>query len=165
MNIATTAFYSELYFWVNLMGLLLQAFVVSRLVRLGGFGLLLIATPLVSLAAYLSMAIAPVIGIIKVMKVAENSSNYSINNTARHMLWLPTTKSMMYQAKATIDTLFVRIGDGMAALTVLLGTRVWSFSLTDFLLVNIILSLLWIVLSTILIREYNQRSKVIVQPA
>ncbi|HLA38435.1 MAG TPA: hypothetical protein VJ417_00485 [Candidatus Glassbacteria bacterium] len=165
INVATTAFYSELYFWVNLVGLFLQAFVVSRLVRLGGFGLLLIATPLVSLAAYLSMAIAPVIGIIKVMKVAENSSNYSINNTARHMLWLPTSKSMMYQAKATIDTLFVRIGDGMAALTVLLGTRVWSFSLTDFLLVNIILSLLWIVLSTILIREYNQRSKVIVQPA
>ena len=163
MNIATTAFYSELYFWVNLMGLLLQAFVVSRLVRLGGFGLLLIATPLVSLAAYLSMAIAPVIGIIKVMKVAENSSNYSINNTARHMLWLPTTKSMMYQAKATIDTLFVRIGDGLAALTVLLGTRLWSFSLTDFLFVNIVLSLLWIVLSACLIREYNQRSRTMAQ--
>jgi AAA family ATP:ADP antiporter len=165
MNVATTAFYSELYFWVNLSGLLLQAFVVSRLVRLGGFGLLLIATPLVSLAAYLSMAIAPVIGIIKVMKVAENSSNYSINNTARHMLWLPTTKAMMYQAKATIDTLFVRIGDGLAALTVLLGTRFWSYTLSDFLLVNIVLSTFWIILAVCLIREYNQRSRMLAQPA
>jgi AAA family ATP:ADP antiporter len=106
-----------------------------------------------------------VIGIIKVMKVAENSSNYSINNTARHMLWLPTTKAMMYQAKATIDTLFVRIGDGLAALTVLLGTRFWSYTLSDFLLVNIVLSTFWIILAVCLIREYNQRSRMLAQPA
>ena len=153
---ATTAFYGDLFFWINLIGLLLQAFVVSRLLRYGGFGLLLIATPLISLAAYVSMAIAPVLGIIKVMKVAENSSNYSVNNTARHMLWLPTTKAMLYQAKTAIDTLFVRLGDGLAALTVLIGTRVIPLEISDFIFINIGLIFIWIVVAWFLIREHRR---------
>ena len=104
INEATTAFYSDLYFWINTAGLLLQAFFVSRILRYGGFMALMLASPLVSLTAYLSMAVAPVIGLIKAMKVAENSSNYSVNNTARHMLWLPVSKEMLYQAKTAIDT-------------------------------------------------------------
>jgi len=155
VNVATTAFYSDLYFWINLIGLMLQAFIVSRLVRLGGFGLLIMTTPLISLVAYLSMSIAPVIGIIKVMKVAENSSNYSIHNTARHMLWLPTNKAMMYQAKTTIETLFYRLGDVLAALTVLLGTRYWQLRLDDFLVFNIVLCALWVLVSIYLYREYK----------
>jgi AAA family ATP:ADP antiporter len=153
---ATTAFYGDLYFWINLLGLLLQALVVSRMLRYGGLGLLLLATPVISLGAYLSMAIAPVLGIIKVMKVLENSSNYSVNNTARHLLWLPTTKEMLYQAKTAIDTLFVRLGDGLAALTVLVGTRVWSLGILQFIVVNIVLIVLWIGVAFFLMEE-NRR--------
>ena len=155
----TTAFYSDLYFWINLIGLLLQSFVVSRLVQLGGFGLLIMTTPVISLTAYLSMAMAPMIGIIKFMKVAENSSNYSIHNTARHMLWLPTNTAMLYQAKTTIETLFYRLGDGLAALTVLFGTRFWRFTLNEFLIFNVILCGLWVVISIYLYREYKVWSR------
>tara|TARA_R110002049_G_scaffold2743_5_gene21177 strand:- start:64726 stop:66132 length:1407 start_codon:yes stop_codon:yes gene_type:complete len=153
---ATTAFYGSLYFWVNIIGLLLQAFVVSRLLKFGGFGSLMLATPLISLLAYISMAVAPVLGVIKAMKVAENSSNYSINNTARHMLWLPTSKSMLYQAKPTVDTLFVRIGDGFAALTVLLGTRLWNLELNTFLIINIVLTLFWLAIAYFLVQEHKR---------
>jgi len=156
VNAATTAFYSDLYFWINLAGLLLQAFVVSRILRYGGFMALMLASPLISLAAYLSMAVAPVIGLIKAMKVAENSSNYSVNNTARHMLWLPVSKEMLYQAKTAIDTLFVRIGDGLAAVTVLLGTRIWTLNVVSFLWINVALALIWIPLAVYLVRE-NRR--------
>jgi AAA family ATP:ADP antiporter len=153
---ATTAFYGDLFFWINLVGLLLQAFIVSRLLRFGGFGLLLIATPVISLVAYLSMAIAPVLGIIKLMKVAENASNYSVNNTARQMLWLPTSKAMLYQAKTAIDTLFVRLGDGLAALTVLVGTRVWPLEIIDFIIVNIVLVGIWLVVAAFLVVEHRR---------
>ncbi|MDX1513433.1 MAG: hypothetical protein R3174_06785 [Gammaproteobacteria bacterium] len=153
---ATTAFYSDLFFWINLIGLFLQAFIVSRLVDLGGFRLLVVTTPLISLAAYISMAIAPVLGIIKAMKIAENSSNYSIQNTARHMLWLPTTKAMLYQAKPAVDTFFVRFGDGLAAATVLVGTRLLDLSLLQFLYVNIALVVVWLLLSAYLGREHRR---------
>ena len=156
LNKATTAFYSDLYFWVNLSALILQSFFVSRLLRYGGMRLLLLTTPLISLAAYAAMAVAPILGLIKIMKVAENSSNYSVQNTARHMLWLPTTKEMLYQAKPTIDTLFVRIGDGMAALTILIGTRVIKLENIHFIMINIFLVLIWLFLSGYLHREHSK---------
>jgi AAA family ATP:ADP antiporter len=150
---ATTAFYGDMYFWINLITLLLQAFVVSRILTYGGMQALLYATPFISLAAYASMVFVPILGLIKVLKVAENSSTYSIHNTARQMLWLPTSKEMLYQAKPTIDTLFVRLGDGLAALTILAGTRVFNLGIVGFIIINILLVLLWIAISRYLHRE------------
>lgn len=156
VNVATTAFYGDLYFWINIVGLLLQAFIVSRILRYGGLMALILATPFISFAAYLSMAVAPAIGLIKTMKIFENSSVYSVNNTARHMLWLPVSKDMLYQAKTAIDTLFFRLGDGLAALTVLVGTRVIRLDMVGFLVINLILVSIWIALSVYLVHE-NRR--------
>ncbi len=156
INTATTAFYGNLYFWINLIGLLLQAFVVSRILKYAGFGWLILTTPLVSLAAYASMLFAPLLGLIKVMKIVENSSNCSVNNTARHILWLPTSKEMLYQAKPTIDTLFVRLGDGMAALTVLIGTRVISLNILNFVLINLVLVIAWLGIALYLRKEHQR---------
>ncbi len=153
---ATTAFYSDLYFWINLLGLFLQAFIVSRLVEMGGFRLLVMTTPLISLAAYISMAVSPVLGLVKAVKIAENSSNYSIQNTARHMLWLPTTKAMLYQAKPAVDTFFVRFGDGLAAATVLVGSRILDLTLLEFVYINIGLVVIWLFLSAFIGREHRR---------
>ena len=156
---ATTAFYGNLFFWVNLVALLLQSFIVSRILQYGGMRVLLLTTPFVSLFAYATMAFTPIIGLIKAMKIAENSSNYSVQNTARHMLWLPTTKEMLYQAKPTIDTFFVRLGDGLAALTILIGTRVVKLDYVDFIVVNLVLVFVWIGLSFYLQREHRRWSE------
>jgi AAA family ATP:ADP antiporter len=164
LNEATTAFYGDLYFWINLATLILQAFVVSRILSAGGMQALLFTTPFISLAAYASMAFVPILGLIKILKVAENSSSYSIHNTARHMLWLPTTKEMLYQAKPTVDTLFVRLGDGMAAMTILIGTRVFGLGNTGFVLINIVLVLVWIFISAYLHREHDRWKKIAVIP-
>ncbi|MGB5245986.1 MAG: hypothetical protein WBM54_11890 [Woeseia sp.] len=164
MREATTVFYSDLYFWINLITLVLQAFVVSRILSAGGMQALLYVTPFISLAAYASMVFAPILGLIKVLKVAENSSTLSIHNTARQMLWLPTTKEMLYQAKPTIDTLCVRLGDGLAAMTILIGTRFFELSNTGFVIVNIGLVLIWLMLSTYLQREHKRWTKTAAVP-
>ncbi|MCP4624120.1 MAG: hypothetical protein GY850_11375 [bacterium] len=52
----TTAFYGDFYFRVNIMALLLQAFVASRLIKYGGFGAILLMTPVVALVSYTAMA-------------------------------------------------------------------------------------------------------------
>lgn len=154
----TTIFYGDIYFWINLFGLLLQAFVVSRLMRAGGFGLLILTTPVIAVTAYASMLLAPVLAVVKFMKIAEVSSNHSINNTARQMLWLPATKSVLYQTKTAVDTLFVRLGDGLAALTLLLGTRFLNVDLQVFLIINLLLALVWIALARFVLQEYRRLS-------
>ena len=161
---ATASFYGDLYFWINFLTLLLQAFVVSRILQAGGMQALLFTTPFISLAAYASMAFVPILGLIKFLKVAENSSMYSIHNTARQMLWLPTTKEMLYQAKPTVDTLFVRLGDGLAALTILVGTRVFHLGNTGFVIVNIFLVFIWIGLSRYLHKEHDRWKAVASNP-
>ena len=164
MKEATATFYSDLYFWINLITLVLQAFVVSRILSAGGMQALLYATPFVSLAAYATMIFMPILALIKVLKVAENSSTLSIHNTARQMLWLPTTKEMLYQAKPTIDTLFVRLGDGLAAMTILIGTRVFHLGNIGFILVNVALVFVWIALSAYLHREHQKWTALAIAP-
>jgi AAA family ATP:ADP antiporter len=126
------------------------------LVAIGGVPAVLLVTPIVSLIAYFSMALSPLVSVLKTMKIAENATNYSLNNTARHMLWLPTSKTMLYKAKPAVDTLFVRIGDGLAAVTVLLGTHVFHLQTVQYFQLNVVIVCVWVLLAFYLMRE-NRR--------
>jgi AAA family ATP:ADP antiporter len=149
----TTAFYGDFFFWVNACALGAQALLASRLLRYGGFATVLLMLPVVSLVSYTAMALLPVIAVVRVMKVAENGTNYSINNTARQVLWLPTTSEMKYQAKPAIDALVVRVGDGLAALTVLVGVQLLDVTTQTLLLANVALVLAWLAASVAVVRE------------
>jgi AAA family ATP:ADP antiporter len=144
---------------VNITALLLQAFVASRLLKYGGFGALLLAMPVVALLSYSAMALAPILLIVKMMKIAENATDYSINNTARHVLWLPVSSEMKYKGKPTTDSLFVRFGDGIAALTVFVGVQILTLTTRAFFVINIVLVLLWIIFALIVIREHRRLSE------
>lgn len=155
----TTSFYSNLYFWVNLVGLLLQAFVVSRLQRWGGFTTLLLTPPVVSMVGYGAMSMESALSVVWSAKIAENATNYSINNTARQVLWLPASKEMIYKAKSAIDTLCVRFGDGLAALTVLVGTRVFAVEVEAFMLFNMLLIAFWFFMALLVVKEHRRISR------
>jgi AAA family ATP:ADP antiporter len=93
---------------------------------------------------------------VRIMKVAENSTDYSINNTARQVLWLPTTAEMKYKAKPVVDSLFVRLGDGLAALTVLLGVQFLNFSTQQFFYVTVGLVIAWIASALVIVRDHRR---------
>jgi AAA family ATP:ADP antiporter len=155
----TTAFYGDFYFWVNIMALLLQAFVASRLLKFGGFGVILLTMPVVALISYTAMAFVPILALVKAMKIAENATDYSINNTARNVLWLPVSAEMKYKGKPMIDLLFVRMGDGIAALTVLIGVQMLALSTQSFFILNVVLVFIWIAFAFVVIREHRRISE------
>lgn len=155
----TSRFYGGFYAQVNLVTLFLQALVASRMLKYGGFATILLALPVVSLGSYATMALVPMIGVIKIMKVAENSTNYSLNNTARHVLWLPATSEMLYKGKPTIDTLFVRAGDGMAALTALVGIQLLALATDTLFVVNVVLVLCWLGVAWAVIRQHRRLAR------
>ena len=152
----TTMFYADFFFWVNVVALVSQAFLASRLLRYGGFGAIMLMLPSIALISYSTMAFYPVLAVVRVLKIAENSTDYSINNTARQVLWLPTTKEMKYRAKPAIDSLFVRLGDGFAALTVLIGVHFLDLSTSALFVVNVTLVVIWLALSVTIVRAYGQ---------
>jgi AAA family ATP:ADP antiporter len=91
-----------------------------------------------------------------VLKTAENSIGYSINNTARQVLWLPTTAEMKYKAKPAIETFFVRLGDGLAAATVVFVVELRLLTTSSALLLNIGLTVLWLLIAGVVIREHQR---------
>jgi AAA family ATP:ADP antiporter len=155
MYAGTAAFYGNFFKLVNVVALLLQAFVASRLLKYGGFGAILMLLPVVALTSYATMALVPVLFMVKLMKVAENATDYSINNTARHVLWLPLPSDVKFKGKPTIDSLFARVGDGFAALTVLVGAQMLSLATEAFFAFNVALVLIWLVFALIVVREHR----------
>jgi len=155
----TTAFYGNFFFWVNVSALVLQALFASRLLKYGGFGVILLLLPVISLVAYSLMAVVPVLLVVQVMKTAENATAYSINNTARQVFWLPTTAEMKYKAKPAIETFCVRLGDGLAAATILIGVRFLALSTQSFFLINVALVVLWLLISIVVVRDHRRLVK------
>jgi AAA family ATP:ADP antiporter len=155
----TTAFYGDFYLWVNICALFLQSLVASRLLRYGGFGAILLMLPAIALMSYSVMALIPVLAIVKLMKIAENSTDYSINNTAKSVLWLPATSEMKYKGKPAVDSLFARLGDGMAALTVLIGVQVLTLETSTFFAFSAALVVVWLLIAAWLVREHHRMAK------
>ena len=149
-------FYGDFFFYVNLCGLLLQLFVVSRIVKYLGMRVAIMALPMIALGGYFLIAFTPLLALIKVAKTAENSTDYSLNNTARQMLFLPTTREQKYKAKVAIDSFFVRAGDVLSAGLIYAGLHWLSFTITQFAIANLVLVVMWLALAFLVGRD-NQR--------
>jgi len=137
----------EYQLWVNVTAFLLQAFVASRLVRHRGLAGVLLALPLIALGGYSIIAAGAGFALVRWIKTAENATDYSIMNTARQLLWLPTTRDEKYKAKQAIDTFFVRGGDVLSAAAVYAGTSILHLSVAQFAGVNIVLTLAWLTIA------------------
>ena len=151
-------FYSGYFTWVNTVSALLQAFIVSRIIKLLGVRAALLVLPLVALGAYVTLALYPILSIIRTAKIAENSLDYSLNNTARQTLFLPTSREAKYKAKQAVDTFFVRFGDVLSAGLVFVGTTWLAFSPKHFAIVNVVLVLIWIMIALALGKLFQEKS-------
>lgn len=111
-------FKATYFFWANLAGVVLQLFVASRVFKWFDVRGTLFLYPLLTLASYSGMSLFPVLGVVLVGKICENSLDYSIYNQAKQSLWLPTSREQKYVAKQAVDTFVVRAGDFGAGLLV-----------------------------------------------
>jgi AAA family ATP:ADP antiporter len=130
--------YSQLFSMVNLVGFLLQMFVVSRIFKYVGVGKALFIHPMVAGSGYLLMLFAPSFGAMRWLKVADNSIDYSLGNTTKQALWLPTSREAKYKAKQAVDSFFMRAGDVVQAGIVFIGEGL-ALAVPGFAALNILL--------------------------
>lgn len=150
-------FYSNFYLAVNLLGLGLQLFAVSRLLKWFGVRVAILVLPLIALTGYAFLAFFPILSVVRWVKTGENATDYSLQNTLRNVLFLPTTRQQKYKAKQAIDGFFVRSGDVLQGVLVAVGTSV-GFALTDFARVNFALALCWVALAVVVGRAYMRKT-------
>jgi ATP:ADP antiporter, AAA family len=117
-------FYAKYFSLANVVGLVLQLFVVSRVIRYGGVAVALLILPVLSFGVYNVLIFVPLLNAALAAKVLENSTDYSLNNTVRNMLFLPCTYQQKFAAKQAIDSFFVRMGDVLSAALVFAGTAI-----------------------------------------
>jgi AAA family ATP:ADP antiporter len=148
-------FYGDFFGWVNLVSLFIQLFVVSRVFKRVGVRGALFVLPLVAFVSYGGLAVLPVLAAVRIGKIFENSIDYSLQNTARHALFLPTSREAKYKAKQAIDGLFWRAGDVLQAILVFVGVRL-AFGVAQFALLNQLLVVIWLVVIVGIYREHKR---------
>ncbi len=122
-------FKADYFAWYNLLGLTLQLFGVSRILKLVGVRKALLVLPGFALVAYGSAMFVPVLAVLRWVKIGENSIQYSLQDTTRNALFLMTSRVEKFVGKTAVDTVAVRVGAIMSALTVYVGSRAgWSIA-------------------------------------
>jgi AAA family ATP:ADP antiporter len=151
------AFYSNYYTFVNLASALFQGLVVAWLLTAVGIRRALFIMPLVVLVGWCGLLVFANLTMVRIEKTSENSLDYSLHNTLRQALFLPTTRAAKYKAKAAIDTFFFRMGDVIAGLgIVFLLVRVLGLGIRSFAVLNVCLAVCWLVLAYRAGRMYDQ---------
>jgi ATP:ADP antiporter, AAA family len=151
-------FYADFYFWVNIASAGLQMFAVSRIMKYLGIAGALFFLPVIALGGYTVLAFVPLLSFVRVAKIAENSTEYSIQNTARQALFLRTSRQAKYKAKFAIDSFFARAGDALSALLVFTGTRL-AFGIRSFAVVNALLVVLWLAAAVAILHIRKQQAE------
>jgi AAA family ATP:ADP antiporter len=157
-------FYSSFLFLTSVVSMVLQLFVVSRLIKYLGVKVAILVLPVLALTGYTVLAFAPILALVRLVKIAENATDYSIQNTVRNVLFLLTSRDQKYKAKQAIDSFFVRAGDVLSAALVFVGTTWLSFQTTTFARVNLVLAVVWLLLAIAIGREYARKSSVVAGP-
>jgi AAA family ATP:ADP antiporter len=148
-------FYGNFYTWQNLVGLLFQLFLVSRIFKYIGVRGALFILPFLALGSYSLLVALPLLSFVRVAKILENGTDYSIQNTTRHALFLPTSREAKYKAQAAIETFFWRAGDVLSAVVVFVGARL-AFEISNYAAVCVGLVLVWLVVAVGIFREHRK---------
>jgi AAA family ATP:ADP antiporter len=153
---ALASFYASFYRVQNIAGLLIQLFLVSRIIKFIGIRWAIMVLPTIALGAYVTIAFLPLLGAIRWAKTVENATDYSLNNTVRHALFLPTTREQKYKGKQVSDAVFHRAGDLLSSVTVFVGVTFIGLGTMGFALFNIGLVVGWLLVAWRVGAEYRR---------
>ncbi len=149
-------FKAQYFLYVNIATVVLQLFVVSRVIKYLGVRVALFVSPVLLLCGYSGAVLFPVFSLIYAVKITENTLDYSLGNTSRQALWLLSSRDEKYKAKSVIDATIVRAGDALAAGLTFVGVTL-HFVTEHFIIANLVLIVVWSIAMVLLGREHKKR--------
>lgn len=110
-----TAFFAQIDVWVNVLTVLVQIFLTSRLLKWLGVGVTLAALPAISIVGFTTLGLVPTIAVLVVYQVLRRAGNFAVSRPAREVLFTSVSREDKYKAKSFIDTFVYRAGDQAGA--------------------------------------------------
>lgn len=118
--------FKTVYAFTNTAAMLVQLFLTSVIMQRFNVGGALLVLPTAALAASLAFLAVPILWVASALNPADNAFSYSINQSAREALYVPTSRDEKYKAKAFIDMLVQRLAKGLAVFISLGVTTVFT---------------------------------------
>jgi AAA family ATP:ADP antiporter len=98
----------------NIVSMLVQLFLTSFVMSRLGVGIALMILPVAALAGSMGFMALPILVMGSALNTLDNGFSYSINQSAKEALYVPTTRDEKYKAKAFIDMFVQRFAKAVA---------------------------------------------------
>jgi len=153
-------YFSRVFAVTNWASMAVQLFLTSFVMTRLGVGAALLILPLSMVAATTTYGAFPLLWAGALLKISDGSFAYSINQSAKEAMYVPTTPDEKYKAKAFIDMFVQRLGKVVAIVLVLGITTVFTdfFVLRWIALVTAVLGAVWMWVAWSGGREFKLRS-------
>jgi AAA family ATP:ADP antiporter len=155
----TQAFFGRVGTIVGVISVFTQVVLVSFVVRTFGITTALLVLPIAMAAASGIYFVTPMLTTAALLTISDNSFNYSINQTARETLYVPTSDDVKYKARAFINMLVQRIGKGAAILMALGFGAMSTLSIRYLSLLAFAVIAVWIGFAWYAGRRFDQLTK------
>ncbi len=110
-----TALFARIDLAVNLITVVLQAWLTAKLVRWLGVAWTLALLPALSVIGFLALGVAPMLAVVVVFQVLRRAGNFAVARPTRELLYTVLRREDKYKAKNFIDTFVYRFGDQVGA--------------------------------------------------
>lgn len=150
-----TALFATLDLVVNCLTLLLQMFVVGRLIGRFGVTLALVLLPGVAIVGFFTLGLFPTLAVLIVFGVIRRAGEYAISKPAREILFTVVSREEKYKAKNVIDTVVYRGGDAVSG-WLFEGLRILGVSFSGISFAAVPIALLWTTTGYLLGRRQEQ---------
>jgi AAA family ATP:ADP antiporter len=156
---AIGAHMARVFAFTNAVSLLVQLFLTSFVMSRLGVGAALLVLPTTALAASVGFLLHPSLRVGSFLNTADNGFSYSINQSAKEALYVPTTPEEKYQAKAFIDMSEQRFAKTLG-IVASLGMSHWFSDLASIRwlsLVSVVVISVWVVAARHAGRAFDER--------
>ncbi len=121
--------FSRVYAISNAVSLLVQLFLTSFVMRRFGLAVALLVLPVAIFCSSAAFFAMPILLIGSVLNTADSGFSYSLNQSAKEALYVPTSRDEKYKAKAFIDMFVQRFAKAIAVgVSLVVTTLVEDFS-------------------------------------
>ncbi|HJV21926.1 MAG TPA: Npt1/Npt2 family nucleotide transporter [Holophagaceae bacterium] len=110
---ARTSAFARIDLYTNLLTLLTQLFLTSRVISRFGVAVVLVILPALTLVSFGALWAWPTFATLATIMVVRRGLHYALSRPAREMLYIPLGPEEKYKSKAFIDTFIFRAGDFM----------------------------------------------------
>jgi AAA family ATP:ADP antiporter len=151
------AYFAAVYSFSNFAALIVQVFLTGWIIKRWGIAVALCILPISVLLGSMSYLLFPILIFGSLLNTFDYAFAYSIHQTSKELLYVPISRREKYEAKAFIDTFWLRFSKGFSVLLVYFAS-IWfsGEAVRWFSLLLIIIMFAWVALG-LLAGRYHDR--------